>query len=171
MRKPILLCGFLLLCASICCSWPRSARAEGGDFGLGLILGSPTGLSLKFYLGQDTAIDGAVGAAFAGGSGIHAHADLLWHPWVLAREDVFDLGVYLGLGGRILSHNQRDRGDDYHLGARGPVGLVFDFSKGEIPLDAFVEIALVVDFVAAAVQDESTIEITANAGLGARYYF
>lgn len=151
-----------------------TARAEGpgGDFGLGLIIGSPTGVSGKFYFDEQTAIDFAVGAALVGGSGVHAHADFLWHPWVLVRESSFNLGVFLGVGARVLSHNRNNRGDDIHIGARGPIGIVFDFNKGGVPLDAFVEVAAVLDIITSTDgNDEDTVGFTLNGGIGARYYF
>src|SRR5688572_21882176 len=39
----------------------ESARADKGTFGLGLILGEPTGISAKLYLQDDQAIQAAVG--------------------------------------------------------------------------------------------------------------
>ncbi len=46
---------------------------EKGTFGVGIILGEPTGISAKLYLSDNTAVDAAAGGATLGG-GIHAHA-------------------------------------------------------------------------------------------------
>jgi len=40
---------------------------RGGDFGLGLIIGDPTGLSGKGFVSETNAIDFAVGLAFIRG--------------------------------------------------------------------------------------------------------
>jgi hypothetical protein len=147
---------------------PRAAHAEGGPFGIGLILGSPTGISGKYYLGDSGhAIDFAVGGAVATDNGLHVHADFLWHPWILAREPSFNLPVHLGVGARVLDHDRGNKGDnDFHFGLRAPIGLTFDFT--EVPLDAFVEIALIFDVHTA---HDNNFGIDLNAGVGVRYYF
>jgi hypothetical protein len=167
--RPLVLIAFLLALSA-----PRPARAEGGNFGLGLIIGSPTGVSLKYYFSKGHAVDGAIGLTTIGNNGLQVHADYLWHPWVLAAEPSFDLAVYLGIGARLLDHDRgRGRDDDFHIGARGPVGLVFDFLKSGVPLDVFVEVALVLDFVIGGDDgdDHDSVDLDLNAGIGARYYF
>ena len=156
-------------------SAPRAARAEGGNFGLGLIIGSPTGLSLKYYMSRGHALDAAVGLTTIGSDGIHVHVDYLWHPFVLASEGSFDLAMYVGIGGRVLDHDRgRGHDDDFHIGPRAPLGLVFDFLKSGVPLDVFVEVALVLDFILDDDNDgddHDGIDLDLNAGIGARYYF
>lgn len=151
----------------------RPALAQGtekGAFGLGLIIGEPTGISAKLYLSDNQAIDGAVGGALIS-RGIHVHADYLWHPWILDSQDTFVLPAYIGIGGRVLIH-QRGRGenDDAHIGVRGVAGILFDFR--EIPLDVFVEGAPILDFrTGDDVSDHGGIGIGVNIAAGARYYF
>jgi hypothetical protein len=140
------------------------ARAQGGPFGLGLIIGSPTGLSGKLYLDRRNAIDFALGAAFLSSRGLHAHVDYLWHPVMLTEDAAFFMPLYFGVGARILDHDHGANDDDFHLGARVPVGILFDFRT--VPLDVFLEIALIVDLVT-----DHGDHIDLNAALGARYYF
>src|SRR6266571_70227 len=100
---------------------PGRADAEGRSFGLGVILGNPTGISAKAYLARAHAIDAAVGAAFLHGSGLHIHADYLWHPVILAEDEAFTLPLYIGIGGRMLFRGREGRtGDTLHLGPRIP---------------------------------------------------
>ncbi len=141
-----------------------SARAQGGPFGLGLIIGSPTGISGKLYLNRRNAVDFAVGGAFLNRRGLHAHADYLWHPLMLADDEAFFLPLYVGIGARVLDHGYGKDDDDFHLGARAPVGILFDFKQ--IPLDVFLEIALIVDLI----EDHGDL-LDLNAGAGVRYYF
>jgi hypothetical protein len=139
---------------------------EKGVLGVGLIVGEPTGVSGKYYLGNDTAIDAAIGAAFLG-RGAQVHGDFLWHPWVLDTKESFALPVYLGVGLRLLNHDASGEDEDHvRIGVRAPVGIVFDFTK--IPLDVFAELALVGDYHTAG---DSTFGIDFNGGAGARYYF
>ena len=51
---------------------------------------------------------------------------------------------------------------------RSDLGMTFDFN--EIPLDVFIEIALVLDFRGDDRHDDS-IGFDLNAGVGVRYYF
>ncbi len=152
---------------------PKAASAETierGKFGIGLIVGEPTGVAVKQYLTDNTAIAGAVGFAFVGG-GLHAHADYLWHPWVLTRERKFILKSYLGPGLRVFNHNQ-GRGsdsDDLHIGARATIGVQFEFT--EVPLDAFVEAAGILEYRSDDGDHGGFGKFNINAGAGVRYYF
>jgi len=158
------LCFVLCLAASL--TIPRLANAEEkGIFGAGLIVGEPTGVSVKYYLGDDTAIDAAVGGAFLG-KGVQVHADFLWHPWILETKPSFVLPVYLGLGMRVLDRNGGGGDEDhFRFGLRGVGGLLFDFT--EAPLDVFLEVAGVADYRTRG--DAFGLDI--NLGAGVRYYF
>lgn len=151
----------------------QEQKAEKGTFGIGLIIGEPTGISAKLYLSDDTAVAAAAGSAVVGG-GLHAHADFLWHPWILTgteEESKFVMPAYIGVGARALSHDRgRDGDDDFHLGVRGVAGIVFDFKT--IPIDVFVEVAGIAEWRLGGGDDNhSGLAVTLNAGAGARYYF
>lgn len=148
----------------------QSDGVEKGVFGAGIIVGEPTGVSVKLYLDNDMAIDGAVGSAFIGG-GFQVHGDVLWHPWVLENRDTFVLPAYWGVGLRALNHGRGDGGDrDFHLGLRAVIGILFDFK--EIPIDVFAEVAGVGDVILGSEdEDHGGVGLDINAGLGARYYF
>jgi hypothetical protein len=139
--------------------------ADKGTFGIGLILGEPTGISAKLYLDDDQALQAAVGFALIGG-GVHVHVDYVFHPYILQSRDSFVLPVYIGPGVRVIDYaNGRD--ESYlAFGLRAVGGLLFDFR--EIPLDAFVEIAGVFEF---GLGDDGGFGLALNAAAGARYYF
>jgi len=140
---------------------PRAA--DKGTFGIGLILGEPTGISAKLYLQDDQALQAGLGFAFIG-DGIHVHVDYVFHPWILQSRDSFVLPVYIGPGIRLIN---REKGRDDHqfaIGVRGVVGLLFDFKT--VPLDAFVEVAGLIEL---EFDDGPGLDI--NAAAGARYYF
>jgi hypothetical protein len=143
-----------------------SSTVQKGVFGLGIIVGEPTGLSGKYYLGDDTAFDFAVGGAFIQ-RGLQAHADYLWHPWMLEQKEAFVLPAYIGLGARFIIVNARGSDEDhFRMGLRAVIGVLFDFTN--VPLDVFVEAAPVVDY---RTKLESKFGFGLNAGAGARYYF
>jgi hypothetical protein len=137
---------------------------DKGAFGVGIVLGEPTGLCAKLYLDDDTAIQGGVGFNFYD-SGIQLNADFVLHPWIVQERDAFVLPLYIGPGVRFIQYKGA-RGEDEHyaLGLRGVFGMLFDFK--EVPLDVFLEVAGVVEW-------DFTKDggVALNLGAGARYYF
>lgn len=138
-----------------------SAEATKGVLGVGLITGEPTGLTAKYYLADNHAVDAAVGFSVLY-NGIQAHADYLWHPWILEEKRTFVLPAYVGVGARLLDESDKE----FHIGPRAVAGMVFDFKH--IPLDAFAEVAGILDF---RLGDDSGVGLDINFGAGVRYYF
>jgi hypothetical protein len=141
----------------------ESRPADKGTLGIGLIVGEPTGITAKLYLSDDRAIQGALGASFIGG-GYELHGEYVLHPWILQDRDSFVLPVYLGPGVRFIDYYS-GRGSDSHfaIGARGVIGMLFDFK--EVPLDVFVEAGGGVEY-----DFTEHWEPVLNAGAGVRYY-
>ncbi|HEY0480959.1 MAG TPA: hypothetical protein VGD37_25765 [Kofleriaceae bacterium] len=138
---------------------------DKGTFGVGIILGEPTGITAKLYLKDDQAVQAAVGSAFIGG-GLQIHADYVFHPWILQTRESFVLPVYVGPGVRLIDYTGGRDTSAFALGARGVAGLLFDFKT--VPLDAFIEVAGVLEY---EFRDGAGFGITLNAGAGVRYYF
>jgi len=130
----------------------------GRGFGLGVIIGEPTGLSMKDWLSYNTAIDAGVAWSFAGPGSFHLHADYLIHNFDVIHTEGTRIPLYYGIGGRFKAE---DNGNA-RLGIRGVVGL--DFFISNSPLDAFLEIAPVMDIA-------PTTVLTANGGFGFRFFF
>jgi hypothetical protein len=148
---------------------PRAGKSFEANktFGLGLMLGAPSGLSGKYFLSSDNALDFGVGAIgyYRGRSGLHLHLDYLWHPVSLASVPEFELPLYFGIGGRFFDFD--DDGDTgAAFGLRAPLGIAFDFTN--VPLDVFFELALVIDFFS-GYRDDVGADI--NGAIGIRYYF
>jgi hypothetical protein len=136
---------------------PPVARAEGGPLGVGLIVGDPTGLSVEYKLGRNTAIDGAVGLDELDHDSIYLHAEFLFILPDLLRGGPVALAPYLGVGAFVV-----DLKDDLGLGARAPFGLSLDFRRA--PVQIFLELAA---FVLLVPDTHSDIGVA----LGFRYYF
>lgn len=130
--------------------------AQDKGFGLGIILGEPTGISGKYWLSTNSAIDGAAAWNFGSGGYLHLHADYLLHNYDLIKVKEGRLPLYYGIGGRI------GFGDKTVLGLRGVVGLAYQFSGA--PVDAFLEIAPLMDLVPGT-------SFHVQGGIGARFYF
>lgn len=140
------------------------AQSDRG-FGLGLIIGDPTGVTMKGFLTPETAIDGAVGFGLLGGEDLHVHADFLWH-FEIKRWDSAALSLYLGVGPELGFHfhdhpNGRDDHDDVRIGARAPFGLAMMF---DAPFDVFLE-------VAAGLWLVEKVGFHLDAAIGGRYWF
>ena len=117
-------------------------------FGLGIILGEPSGLSGKYFVAPDGAIDfavGYVGCCRYDAEGFYLHVDYLWHPISLVSAPAFELPFYVGVGGLFWdAHNPRYTGYDQAIGVRVPFGLAFDFNN--VPLDIFIQVVPTIDF-------------------------
>ena len=137
-----------------------AASAQVRDFGLGLIIGEPTGLSAKWNFSPPSAIDFHLAWSILGG-GIAGGADYLFHfgwlesPW----------RPYLGVGGRVAIHEAKkdETGEsEMHVSGRGLIGIEYLFLEGHLGVSA--EIGLGLDFIPAVGFDVS-------GGLALRYYF
>jgi hypothetical protein len=142
---------------------PRGA--DKGTFGVGLIVGEPTGIAAKLYVKDDQAIQGAIGSALIGG-GFQLHADYVWHPYILQSRPSFVLPLYLGPGVRLIDYTNGREDSSFAIGARVVGGLLFDFKN--VPLDVFFEVAGVLEY---EFKDGRGAAIRLNAGAGVRYYF
>ena len=121
-------------------------------FGLGLELGEPSGLTGKVFVTKTSAIDFGVGYIYDDyyyGDGIHLYADYLWHPMSLASTPAFELPFYIGGGLRFWDFKYCVANlctyDGSTLGIRVPLGIAFDFNN--VPLDVFIQLVPVLDFV------------------------
>lgn len=162
---PALVFGIIVLVAA---GAPAHAQGtEKGSFGAGIMAGEPTGITVRLYLKDDQAVQGAVGSAFIG-NGLQGHIDYCFHPWILTEKDTFTLPVYVGPGVRLIKYyGGRGSEDNYYaIGLRAVIGIVFDFKN--VPLDAFLEGAGVVEY---GFRDDKGFGLSINFGGGVRYYF
>jgi hypothetical protein len=156
----------------------RKGFEANKTFGLGLELGEPTGLTGKYFLSRSGALDFGIGAIYSHyyyGDGVHLYADYLWHPISFVSAPAFELPFYIGAGLRFWEFDYCDRGIcDYGgsaIGIRVPFGIAFDFNK--VPLDIFIQLVPVIDFVNGdyydRYRDRTHFGIDLSAGI--RYWF
>ncbi len=127
-----------------------------GNFGLGIMVGEPTGLSFKYFMNSNNAIDGGVAWSFKRKASLHIHADYLFHSYDLISVGSGKLPVYYGIGGRIRA------AEDAELGLRIPVGMSYIFPGNNV--DIFVELVPVLDLI-------PETDFSFNGAIGVRYYF
>jgi hypothetical protein len=142
--------------------------AQDHGFGIGLILGEPTGLSAKLWTSKVNAFDFGLGVSVGGDrishkydydrtGRIHFHMDYLWHSFnAISSTERFPL--YYGLGGRFNTGG----GYDGSIGIRGVFGIAW--FPHSTPIDIFLELVPVFQ-----VTPLSGLGI--DAGLGIRYFF
>ena len=115
-------CLFLALCAALL------LKAQSSGFGAGIILGEPTGVSLKGWISGDRAIDGALAWSLRGGSYFSVHADYLFHNMALIPLNKGRLPLYYGPGVRVRSwtgHRHWRHGRWHvHEGGRASLGSI-----------------------------------------------
>lgn len=147
----------VLACASVAAARPRPHGFGGKrfdankQFGLGLELGEPTGITGKLFVTPDQALDFGLGDIYHhyyGGDGLHLYADYLWHPAVLTSAEAFELPFYVGVGGRVWFFDYACPGGTCQgaeaFGIRVPIGVSFDFNN--VPLDIFIQAVPTLDF-------------------------
>lgn len=153
MKKPFVM---MIIFCSFFINKPVSAQERG--FGLGFILGEPTGISGKAWTSSLNAFDFALGYSFSHkNSRVHLHVDYLFHslrPFDSSEKFL----LYYGPGVRLKSRQN----DDSILGIRGVLGLAW--IPRNAPVDVFLEVVPILNLIPGT-------SFNMNAGLGARFYF
>lgn len=139
---------------------PRSGWSdEGGDFGLGLVVGQPTGLSAQLALGGPrlgASLNFAVGIDVLDDDDLYVHADYVVLLLNLLNHSKVDLPLYLGLGGFVIAR------ENARIGARAPIGVQLEFQS--TPLHVFVELAMHLTII-----EDPDVDL--GGALGVRYFF
>ena len=161
MKKPILFVALLLNLFIL----SADAR-QGGPFGLGVVLGDPTGLSMKYWTSRENAVSAALAFGtfhhhydnyyYNDETDVYLHVNYLWHNFGLLPVQRGQLPVYWGAGGRLYF------GHDFALGVRGCGGLEY---LPVAPIDIFLELGLVIDFMGNHPGADGDL------GIGIRYFF
>jgi hypothetical protein len=133
-----------------------STSAQNKHFGVGIIVGEPTGVSFKYWTSSTTALDAALAWSFIDGGAFHIHADYIFHNFNLIRISEGKLPFYYGIGGRIKTANK------VQIGVRVPLGLAYMFNTA--PVDIFLEVVPILDLA-------PKTDFRINAAIGARYFF
>ncbi|MGB2869256.1 MAG: hypothetical protein WBD36_12450 [Bacteroidota bacterium] len=138
-------------------------------FGLGVIIGEPTGISAKLWTSSENAFDFGLGWSvggdrivrydgnYNGGSRVHFHLDYVWHSFdAIHSSERFP--VYYGFGG----HLNNGAGYNSSMAVRGVIGVLW--LPRDTPIDVFIEMA-------PSLQLTSSTGFGIDAGIGARYFF
>ncbi len=150
----------------------NSFAATQRPFGLGVLIGSPSAITGKFWLDTHQAID--MGFGYSNNDYFLFYADYLVHfTEMIPKKNKFlaELVPYIGVGAIIVSNNQdRYDNDRYYgkksgaigSGLRVPVGV--EWTPVEIPIGVFLEVVPGISLTPAT-------SGFINSGVGIRYYF
>lgn len=131
-------------------------NGNGGDLGLGVMLGEPTGISLKAWNNERSAFDLGAAWSFGRNDALHIHGDYLLHSWLDGVESG-DLAFYYGVGARLALSDP-----DARAGIRVPFGLNYIIPDSQV--DLFVEAVPILNLT-------PSTDFDGNGALGIRYYF
>ncbi len=127
-------------------------------YGIGAMIGEPTGLSGKYWLDKERALDFGLAYSFVhSNSAISISCDYIYHKFDVIKSDQ-KLPVYYGFGARLRIVEETKNS----IGARGVVGLLWISDK--FPVDAFFEIAPVFLLL-----PQTALQF--DFAIGGRYYF
>lgn len=144
---------FFVLITVLTCG---TVEAQSRGFGLGIVLGEPTGISTKLWTGKSTAIDAEVAWSHDGDDFLYLHGDFLFHDQHLSQEVKGKFLTYYGIGVKA------EFADSNTVGLRIPLGIDYIFPKA--PLDVFFEIVPLLDLTPATEGD-------LKAAIGIRFVF
>jgi hypothetical protein len=139
-----------------------AAQTEADTFGLGFILGDPTGLSGKMKMDQRHSVDAALAYSSGRRNGLQLHGDYLWdraRSWGTTEGPI---DMYYGLGGRFISYTNSDHKDEMSIGPRGSIGVAFNVNNPDLEL--FGELAAILEIA-------PSVGVDIDAGIGARIRF
>ncbi len=127
-----------------------------GKFGLGIVVGEPTGVSAKYWTNGSNAFDFGAAWSFKRDGNLLLQADYVWHTFSLIPVREGKLPFYFGIGGRVIFSG------DPLIGARIPIGL--DYILANAPLDVFAEVVPILDLA-------PSTNFNLGGGIGVRFWF
>lgn len=110
--------------------------------GVGAVIGSPTGLSLNYFLRPNITLHTTLAYDFGGDDDLQLASHYTWRRNTLSIEKV-RFGWFYGLGARLAfhdhdHHHHHDHEDGHtDLGPSGTLGLFHEFK--EVPLEIFLK--------------------------------
>ena len=155
MRIKYLLIPLILLLAT------NSLAIAGERFGIGVIAGNPDGITGKYLMNNNRAIDVGFGWKTSGDKEYQIYGDYLFYKYDLIKVPHGKLPLYFGVGARYINYREDD-GKDNKFGIRIPVGIEYLFWESR--LGAFAEFVPVLSLT-----PDTKFEF--GSGIGIRYFF
>lgn len=150
---------FLAALVALSAAVPAAAAQRDKTFGIGFIIGDPTGLDGKLFLNNENALEFGTAWSLSGNNEFHLQGDYLYHRYGLFHLNTRDeLPLYFGIGAHVILV---DNADDV-FGIRFPVGLSYIFA--DYPFDIFGAIIPILDLA-------PDTDFDLEGAIGARFWF
>ncbi|NQV51442.1 MAG: hypothetical protein HQ507_13165 [Candidatus Marinimicrobia bacterium] len=139
------------------------SSAQQRKFGLGVIIGEPTGLSMKLWTSPSKAIDAGLGWSISQNQDdtqktrIQFHVDMVQHAFNQFNTTA-RVPLYYGMGLGFIGGSESESS----LAIRGVLGLAWE--PEYTPMDVFLEIVPALEII-------PSTSFILNAGFGFRYFF
>ena len=138
MKKIIILVSACLLvsCISFAKDKPKESELKFENYGVGLVVGDPFGVSLKFWQDKDIAYAGVL--SWSSGFKFHVNLDMLFHDYEMlanSKKREESLILYYGFGALLRIAND----ESFIIGGKLPVGIEYMFEAS--PFDIFIEVS------------------------------
>lgn len=130
---------------------------QQNNFGVGVILGNPTGISAKMWLNNVNSIDAALGYSIGKHNRMHFHSTYLWQDNNSLASNVM-LKPHFGIGFMMRAKDE----ETTVFGVRGAVGI--NWYPTGVKLEVFAEVAPILKLAPAT-------DFDLNGGVGVRFLF
>jgi hypothetical protein len=138
-------------------------------WGLGAVIGAPTGLSANYFLSESRTVHTTLAYDLSGDDAFQIASHYQWRMNDLNLEKL-KLGWFYGVGARLAfkdhdehNHHNHDRDDDKtDFGPSGTIGIFHEFT--DVPLEVFLKGNLTVNII-------SDTDVDADGMLGLHYNF
>ncbi len=162
---------FLSLIAVMATLGCHAQGPRGNAFGFGIVLGEPLGLTAKYWVSRENALQAHIGASYFGSPRLQV--DYLWHLDVFKSQVVKllagpGMGIGFGHGGSGFWYKDRgrkywyyDEGRDFGLAMRVITGL--NIIPKNTPIEIFVELGPNIGIA-------PSFGVGLDAGIGIRFY-
>lgn len=155
MKKLILL-GIMVLCFFAQVPRALADGPEDKNFGLGIYLGEPTGVTGKFYFAEKMSFQGIASWSFYD-EAFTLIGDVLFDIHDLSDNNDYKLPIYVGVGGKFAA-----RDNNSGFGIHAPIGIAWQSMKA--PIEIAFEIAPGLDLA-----PDTDFDI--HGGIAFRFYF
>jgi hypothetical protein len=150
----------LFLIAAAGATFAQAPKAKSPDFALGVFLGEPTGITLRWGIAQNQSLEGKAAWSFVDSAQQSASFTfqanyLMEFPGILVIKKE-DFPLYVGFGA------ETHLGNSTSFGLRIPGGVIYRFAK--VPIELCLELGVGMELFPATT-------LVGSGGLGIRYRF
>lgn len=130
---------FMLCCIFLFSATSAIAQNGGKKWGLGAVIGDPTGLSVNYFFTDVTTLHTTIAWDADDTEELELASHYNWRKDKIAETKI-PLGWFMGVGAKVLFYDRRHidtDDDDFEFGPSGTLGLFYTFAN--VALEPFVK--------------------------------